>query len=56
MRRLERFKAEQPRVAILLRQAVPAAWADGRKLVTDPTVSGLLDKLEEIYPPDAGGG
>jgi hypothetical protein len=52
--RLARFRAANPHVAILVKQAIPAAWADGRKLITAPDVGGLLDKLEQMYPASSG--
>ena len=53
--RLERFRTEHPEVIILLRGAMPTAWAGGRKIAR-PTLRGLLDELEEISPADNGGG
>lgn len=50
--RLERFRAEHPEVIILLRGAMPKAWVGGMK-VARPTLRGLLDALEEIFPPEA---
>jgi len=51
--RLERFRAEHPEVIILLRGAMPKAWVGGRKM-TRPTLRDLLDKLEQVFSPDAG--
>jgi hypothetical protein len=53
--RLERFRVAHPEVMILLRGARPRAWAGGRKIERQ-TLRSLLDDLEEIFPPDAGGG
>ncbi len=53
--RLERFRAEHPEVIILLRGAMPKAWVCGRKIARH-TLRVLLDELEEIFPPEAGGG
>ncbi len=50
--RLERFRAAHPEVIILLRGTLPRAWVGGRK-IERPTLRGLLDELEEIFPPDA---
>ena len=50
--RLERFRAAHPEVVILLRGTLPRAWAGGRK-IERLTLRGLLDELEEIFPPDA---
>ena len=50
--RLERFRAAHPEVVILLRGALPKAWVSGRK-IERYTLRGLLDELEEIFPPDA---
>ena len=50
--RLERFRAAHPEVVILLRGPLPRAWAGGRK-IERRTLHGLLDELEEIFPPDA---
>ena len=50
--RLERFRAEHPEVVILLRGALPRAWVGSRKIERS-TLRGLLDELEEIFPPDA---
>ena len=50
--RLERFRAAHPEVIILLRGAMPKAWVGGRKIERH-TLRGLLDELEEIFPPDA---
>jgi hypothetical protein len=50
--RLERFSAAHPEVVILLRGTLPRAWMGGRK-IERPTLRGLLDELEEIFPPDA---
>ncbi len=49
--RLEQFRAVHPEVVILLRGALPRAWAGGRK-IERRTLRGLLDELEEIFPPD----
>jgi len=49
--RLEQFRAAHPEVVILLRGALPRAWAGGRK-IERRTLRGLLDELEEIFPPD----
>jgi len=53
--RLERFRSAHPRVVILLRGPMPTAWV-GQAKVERPTLRGLLDALEEIFPPDSGGG
>jgi hypothetical protein len=53
--RLERFRAEHPEVVILLRGALPRAWVGARK-IERPTLCGLLDELEEIFPADNGDG
>jgi hypothetical protein len=53
--RLERFRAEHPEVIILLRGTMPKAWADGQK-ISRHTLRDLLDELEEMFPPEAGGG
>ena len=53
--RLERFRAEHPEVIILLRGPMPRAWVGGTK-IERPTLRGLLDDLEEMFPPDAWGG
>jgi hypothetical protein len=53
--RLERFRAAHPEVVILLRGAMPKAWVGARK-IERRTLRGLLDNLEEIFPPDTGGG
>ena len=50
--RLERFRAAHPEVVILLRGALPRAWVGSRKIERS-TLRGLLDELEEIFPPDA---
>jgi hypothetical protein len=50
--RLERFRAAHPEVVVLLRSALPRAWVGGRK-IERRTLRGLLDELEEIFPPDA---
>jgi hypothetical protein len=50
--RLERFRAAHPEVVILLRGTLPRAWVGSRK-IERPTLRGLLDELEEIFPPDA---
>ncbi len=50
--RLERFRAVHPQAVILLRGTRPRAWVGGRK-VERRTLRGLLDELEEIFPPDA---
>ena len=34
---------------------MPKAWVGGRKIAR-PTLRDLLDELEEMFPPDAGGG
>jgi hypothetical protein len=53
--RLERFRAAHPEVIVLLKGHMPTAWVSGRKIVRH-TLRDLLDELEEIFPPDAGGG
>ena len=53
--RLERFRAEHPEVVVLLRGPVPTAWVGGRKIVRQ-TLRDLLDDLEEMFRPVAGGG
>jgi hypothetical protein len=53
--RLERFRAEHPDVIILLRGTMPKAWVGGMKLAR-PTLRGLLDDLEKMFPRNAGGG
>ncbi len=50
--RLERFRAAHPEVVILLRGARPRAWVGGRR-IEHPTLCGLLDELEAMFPPDA---
>lgn len=50
--RLEQFRAAHPEVVILLRGALPRAWVGSRKIERS-TLRGLLDELEEIFPPDA---
>ncbi len=55
MTRLERFRAAQPEVIILLRGPMPTAYA-GQAKVQRPTLRCLLDELEEMFPPAAGGG
>jgi len=50
--RLERFRTAHPEVVILLRGALPRAWVGSRKIERH-TLRGLLDELEEIFPPDA---
>jgi len=50
--RLARFRAAHPEVIILLRGALPRAWVGGRKIERH-TLRGLLDELEQIFPPDA---
>jgi hypothetical protein len=50
--RLERFRAAHPEVVILLRGALPKAWVGSRKIERH-TLRGLMDELEEIFPPDA---
>ena len=50
--RLERFRAAHPEVVVLLKGPMPKAWVGGRK-IERPTLRGLLDELEEIFPPDA---
>jgi hypothetical protein len=50
--RLERFRTAHPEVVILLRGALPKAWVGSRKIERH-TLRGLLDELEEIFPPDA---
>ena len=50
--RLARFRAANPEVVILLQGAMPKAWVGSRK-IDCPTLRGLLDELEEIFPPDA---
>jgi hypothetical protein len=52
--RLERFRAAHPEVIILLRGAMLKAWVGGRKIAR-PTLRGLLDELDEVFPPDAAG-
>ncbi len=49
--RLERFRAAHPEVVILLRGTLPRAWVGGK--IERRTLRGLLDELEEIFPPDA---
>jgi hypothetical protein len=49
--RLERFRAAHPEVVILLRGTRPRAWVGGQK-IERRTLRGLLDELEEIFPPD----
>jgi hypothetical protein len=54
--RLERFRAAHPGVVvILLRGAMPKAWVGGREIERS-TLRVLLDELEEMFPPAAGGG
>jgi hypothetical protein len=53
--RLARFRAGHPDVIILLQGSMPKAWVGGRKIACH-TLRDLLDDLEEIFPPDAGGG
>ncbi len=50
--RLERFRAANPGVVILLLGPRPTAWVDGQR-IQRPTVRGLLDSLEEIFGRDA---
>jgi hypothetical protein len=50
--RLERLRAAHPEVVILLRGARPRAWVGAQKIERS-TLRGLLDELEEIFPPDA---
>ena len=50
--RLERFRAAHPEVIVLLRGVLPRAWVGERK-IERPTLRGLLDELEAIFPPDA---
>jgi len=50
--RLERFRATHPDVPVLLMGTRPTAWVGGQK-IEHPTLRGLLDELEEIFPPDA---
>ena len=50
--RLERFRAAHPEVIILLEGPMPKAWV-GRRKIERHTLRGLLDELEEIFPPDA---
>ena len=50
--RLEQFRAAHSEVIILLRGAMPKAWVGSRKIARH-TLRGLLDELEEIFPPDA---
>jgi hypothetical protein len=52
VRRLEQFRAAHPEVVILLRGALPRAWVASRKIERQ-TLRGLLDELEESFPPDA---
>jgi hypothetical protein len=51
--RLVQFRTAHPEVVILLRGALPKAWVGGRK-IEHPTLRGLLDELEEAFPPRAG--
>ena len=51
--RLVQFRTAHPEVVILLRGALPKAWVGGRK-IEHPTLRGLLDELEEAFPPCAG--
>jgi hypothetical protein len=53
--RLERFRAGHPELIILLKGPMPTAYV-GRRKVQRHTLRDLLDDLEEIFPPDAGGG
>ena len=53
MPRLVQFRAAHPEVVILLRGALPKAWVGDRK-IEHPTLRGLLDELEEAFPPRAG--
>jgi hypothetical protein len=53
--RLERFRAAHPEVIILLKGPMPKAWV-GRRKIERHTLRGLLDELEETFPPDSGGG
>jgi hypothetical protein len=50
--RLQRFRTAHPEVIILLRGTLPKAWVGSRKIERH-TLRGLLDELEEIFPPDA---
>jgi hypothetical protein len=50
MPRLEAFKRQHPRVAILLRGDMPAAWT-GSDVIRRPTLRELLDMLDEMFPP-----
>ena len=52
VRRLEQFRAAHPEVIVLLKEPMPRAWADGRKIERQ-TLRDLLDDLEETFPPDA---
>ncbi len=52
MPRLEGNSAAHPEIVILLLGAWPKAWVDGQK-IEQPTLHGLLDKLEEILSTDA---
>jgi hypothetical protein len=47
--RLAAYRAAHPEIVILLLGACPKAWVDGQK-IEHPTLSGLLDELEEILP------
>jgi len=51
MPRLERFRAAHPERVILLPGTRPRAWVGGRN-IERPTLRGLLDELEGIFPPD----
>jgi hypothetical protein len=48
--RLERFRTAHPEVIILLHGPAPKAWVGSRKIERS-TLRGLLDELEEIFPP-----
>jgi hypothetical protein len=52
--RLKRFRATHPEVIILLRGPMHKGMAGGRR-IPRPTLRGLLDELEEIFPADNGG-
>jgi hypothetical protein len=47
--RLERFRAAHPEVPVLLLGTCPRAWVGDQK-IKRPTLRGLLDGLEEIFP------
>lgn len=52
VQRLKRFRAAHPDVVILLLGSCPKAWVGGQR-IKHPTLRGLLDRLEEIFHPDA---